>query len=248
MKNCAKCSMSNPDNETICVRCGAAFAPQRMCPANRHVLPPGVGECSICQMEGSAQPGRVQGGIQPPNRPRTLADPSINPGPPPLPGGLPSRSETKGDDRGPLPPRVFHRPPAPTPPPQSSGKPTVFSDPNVKLPAPPSLPPSLAQRKMVGVLISYSWNPDGEIYPLREGRNFIGRDADCEVCIAMDPTMSGKNSHITYRNNFVVGDMVSMLGTYLGQTPIEEQFLSLPNYSKIRAGSTDFIFIAVNPV
>jgi hypothetical protein len=113
--------------------------------------------------------------------------------------------------------------------------------------APPQTLPSLTQRKVVGVLVTYSWKADGEIYPIREGRNLIGRDADCDICIAMDQTLSGRNSHITYRTAFVVGDLVSMKGTDLNGEPIEEQFRGLPNYSTIRAGSTHFTFIAINP-
>jgi len=97
------------------------------------------------------------------------------------------------------------------------------------------------------VLISYSWTPEGQIFPIHEGRNFIGRDPDCEVSVPQDQTMSGRNSHITYRQNFVVGDMVSMTGTDVDEIPIEEQFRSLANYSVIRAGSTYFTFIAIKP-
>ena len=95
--------------------------------------------------------------------------------------------------------------------------------------------------------MSYSWKPDGEIFPIREGRNIIGRDASCDVCIPVDQTLSERNSHITYRNSFVIGDLVSMKGTDVNGGPIEEQFRSLPNYATIRAGSTHFIFIVIQP-
>jgi hypothetical protein len=108
--------------------------------------------------------------------------------------------------------------------------------------------PSISKgRKIVGMLITYSWNPDGQVFPIYEGRNLIGRDRDCEVCIAEDQTLSGRNSHITYRQNFVVGDLVSMAGTDLDDVPIEEQFHPLPNYSTIRTGSTYFTFVSVKP-
>jgi hypothetical protein len=100
---------------------------------------------------------------------------------------------------------------------------------------------------VVGILVTYSWKPDGEIFAVREGRNLIGRDPDCDICVAVDQTLSGRNSHITFRTSFVVGDLVSMKGTDLNGEPIEEQFRSLPNYSSIRAGSTHFTFIAINP-
>ena len=102
-------------------------------------------------------------------------------------------------------------------------------------------------RKIVGIVVTYSWSPEGRIYPIREGRNFICRDKGCEICIPEDQTLSGKNSHITYRQTFVVGDMVSMTGTDVNGVPIEEQFRSLDNYATIRSGSTYFTFIAVEP-
>ena len=108
--------------------------------------------------------------------------------------------------------------------------------------------PSVVQgRKVVAILVTYSWSPEGQVFPVREGRNFIGRDKDCEICVPEDQTMSGRNSHITYRQNFVVGDMVSMTGTDLNGTPIEEQFHALGNYATIRAGSTYFTFIVIKP-
>ena len=65
--------------------------------------------------------------------------------------------------------------------------------------------------------------------------------------VAEDPALSSTNSHITYRQNFTVGDMVSMGGTDLDGVPIEEQFRPLRNLAKIRAGSTNFLFVIVDP-
>jgi hypothetical protein len=62
-----------------------------------------------------------------------------------------------------------------------------------------------------------------------------------------DDSLSVINTHITFRKAFTIGDMVSMSGTDLNGTPIEEQFVPLPNYSKIRTGSTHWIFVAVQP-
>ncbi|HEX4136390.1 MAG TPA: FHA domain-containing protein [Bryobacteraceae bacterium] len=146
----------------------------------------------------------------------------------------------------PLPP--LSRPNVPSPSSQPIARKTVYRPEPPSGPAPLQPPPVLAQRKIVGMLVTYSWKPDGEIFPIREGRNLIGRDPDCEVCISVDQTMSGRNSHITFRTTFVVGDLVSMKGTDLNGDPIEQQFLSLPNYAVIRAGSTQFTFIAIQPL
>ena len=107
--------------------------------------------------------------------------------------------------------------------------------------------PRLAQRRIVGILVTYSWKPDGQVFPVREGRNLIGRGEECDIRIADDPMLSQVNSHITFRRNFVVGDMVSMGGTDLDGQAVEEQFRALGNYARIRTGSTHWTFVMLEP-
>jgi hypothetical protein len=149
------------------------------------------------------------------------------------------------NENTPLPPRPDGRP---APPEQKSAinaippsRKTVYGTPL------PSAPSVAKARKIVGVLVTYSWRPEGKVYEVREGRNLIGRDASCDICVPEDETLSGVNSHITFRQSFVIGDMVSMMGTDLDGVPIEQQFHSLNSYATIRAGSTHFTFIAVEP-
>jgi Inner membrane component of T3SS, cytoplasmic domain len=99
---------------------------------------------------------------------------------------------------------------------------------------------------VVAVLVTYSWNPQGQVFPLREGRNLIGRGEQCDIRVTEDVTLSDVNSHITFRESFVLGDMVSMSGTDLNGEPVEEQFRPLENYARIRTGSTQWIFIIVD--
>jgi len=105
-----------------------------------------------------------------------------------------------------------------------------------------------APRKVVGVLVTYSWEPAGEVFPVREGRNLIGRGEECDIRVANDPALSQVNSHITFRKGFVIGDMVSMGGTYVDGEPIEDQFHALRNYAEIRTGSTLWTFVALATV
>jgi len=106
--------------------------------------------------------------------------------------------------------------------------------------------PSADGRKIVGFLVSYTWQQDGQIFPVREGRNLIGRDAQqCDIAVPEDETLSGVNSHITFRKKFVIGDMMSMKGTELEGQAVEEQFRSLHNYAKIRTGSTEWTFTSI---
>lgn len=149
-------------------------------------------------------------------------------------------------------PAAAPRPVPPPPPP-----PVVGSAPARRMTefAPPPSPsggtiveaqtPRVTQRKIVGVLITYSWRPDGQMFPVREGRNLIGRGAECEIQVPEDGTLSSVNTHITFRKSFTVGDMVSMSGTDINGTPIEEQFVTLESGAKLRTGSTHWTFLAI---
>jgi hypothetical protein len=193
-----------------------------------------------------------EGGSPSGNRPATVFEGGATP----AGNRPPTFVETKYESGRPLPPRPgmgVPTPPAVTPSPSSSvsrPRPQPQREHTVFRPAPDmgSSTPSVAKdRKIVGVLVTYSWKPEGQVFHILEGRNFIGRDRECEICVPEDGTLSGKNSHITFRQNFVIGDMVSMTGTDLNGSPIEQQFCALSNYATIRAGSTYFTFIAIEP-
>lgn len=128
-----------------------------------------------------------------------------------------------------------HRPPAEIP-----------ASPRAVSPA-AGAPEIRSSRRIVGLLITYTWRPEGQIFPVREGRNLIGRNPECDIAIPEDPHLSDTNSHITYRKNFTLGDMVSMSGTDLNGVPVEDNFVKLPNYAQIRTGSTYFTFITADP-
>jgi hypothetical protein len=144
---------------------------------------------------------------------------------------------------------VVQRPPATLP---VSPQPSAPLASNYKEPAPVPNPASVAPekktgRRIVGMLITYTWMPEGQIFPVREGRNLIGRNPDCDISLPDDQNLSDTNSHITYRRHFTVGDLVSMGGTDLNGCPVEENFVKLPNYARVRAGSTHFVFVTAEP-
>jgi hypothetical protein len=105
-----------------------------------------------------------------------------------------------------------------------------------------------AARKIVGVLVTYSWSDQGQIFPVLEGRNRIGSDPiQCDIAVPQDDTLSAVNSHIVFRKNFTIGDDVSMGGTDMDGEPVETAFVPLRNYARIRTGSTHWTFIAIEP-
>jgi len=277
MRTCPKCMTENADTAKVCQGCAEPLQQSggRTCPAGRHTMDPNWTECVYCKTEnpsmgvpaGMRSPTVVEGTTPGGNRPATLFEGTTPAGNRPatyVEGATPAGNrpptfvETKYESGGrPLPPRPgmgVPSPPSPPPSvPSSAGtKPrprehTVFR-PVPGADAASSSTPSVAKdRKIVGILVTYSWKPEGQVFHIREGRNFIGRDKECEICVPEDETLSGKNSHITFRQTFVIGDMVSMTGTDLNGVPIEQQFCSLSNYATIRAGSTYFTFIAIEP-
>jgi hypothetical protein len=182
-------------------------------------------------------------------------------------GGPPARTTTVVEPRRsdtldlrPTPPSP-PPPSAPLPPPPSvpdaSAAPgkggrrghTVYmppsADSSARAPGTPTTP--AGARKVIAILVTYSWKPEGQIFAVREGRNLIGRGAECDIQVPDDPMLSQVNSHITFRQNFVLGDMVSMGGTDLNGSPIEEQFRPIDNHSAIRTGSTHWHFVIVDP-
>lgn len=102
-----------------------------------------------------------------------------------------------------------------------------------------------AGRKIVGVLLTRSWRSEGQLFPLREGRNFVGRGAECDVRLPDDATLSEQHCHISYQGRFVIGDLVSMAGTYLNGHAVLSQFEALPNLARLRTGSTEWVFVSL---
>jgi TIR domain/FHA domain len=107
-------------------------------------------------------------------------------------------------------------------------------------------------RRIAGVLVTYSWHGEGEIFPIREGKNFIGRgdissEAEhrpCDVCIPQDNQMSAEHALILIRQgNYEILDQSSN-GTFLnGQMLKANQGTDLPNYAEIKTGSTLWTFV-----
>lgn len=244
MKSCAKCGTQNLDPDNFCKECASPLpsVAARTCPSGRHTMDPSWTECVYCRQESASQPAR-----RPAARMATVVEGQE------APRTFQTTPGAEAGVRPPVPPRLPPRPVNP-PPPVGNAPParparshTVYAPSTPAAGGAQAVPAAPKNRKIVGMLITYSWLSDGQIFPVREGRNLIGRDKDCEICVSEDQTLSGRNSHITYRQNFVIGDLVSMTGTDLNGTPIEEQFHALGNYAEIRAGSTYFTFIAISP-
>lgn len=102
-------------------------------------------------------------------------------------------------------------------------------------------------RKLVGLLVTYNQNPNGDVHKIYEGRNLIGRRATCDIPIPGDENMSSEHLLILYREAegiFWAADQNSSNGTY-----INGQFVSdrkkLATNDIIVTGGTRFVFLAI---
>lgn len=99
-----------------------------------------------------------------------------------------------------------------------------------------NLKPQNIGRKLVGWLVSYTLDPLGQDFKLREGRNIIGSDQACDIVIP-DNQVSGKHLTILYRmGEFKFKDELSTNGTFVNDTFVEEGVLK--DGDVIRIGQT----------
>ena len=97
-------------------------------------------------------------------------------------------------------------------------------------------------RKLVGWLVTYSFDELGVDYKLYEGRNIIGRDVDCNITVN-DGRMSGKHAVLLFRaNKYSLTDSQSSHGTFVNDEDIELEPRYLKDGDIIRMGTTVFKF------
>lgn len=95
-------------------------------------------------------------------------------------------------------------------------------------------------RKLVGWLVSFTLDPLGQDFKLREGRNIIGSDSACDIVVS-DGQVSGKHLTILYRmGDFKFKDELSTNGTFVNDEFVEEG--NLKDGDVIRIGQTVFKF------
>lgn len=108
---------------------------------------------------------------------------------------------------------------------------------------------STRDRRVVGLLVSYSANEAGEVYKIYEGRNIIGRGNECDIPFPNDNTMSRDHLLIQYieaKGAFRAQDKGSSHGTYInGQVCVLGDTMEIKTNDVIVLGSTKFIFLAI---
>ncbi|NOT61304.1 MAG: FHA domain-containing protein [Acidobacteria bacterium] len=97
--------------------------------------------------------------------------------------------------------------------------------------------------KLVGWLVSYARNPDGEDFKLHAGYNRLGANPACDIVLD-DDTVSGSHAIIVFRDGrFLIKDDLSRNGTYVNNKEVTEAH-PLQSYDQIRFGNTVLTFVA----
>jgi len=96
-------------------------------------------------------------------------------------------------------------------------------------------------RRLVGWLVSFTWNNEGQDYQLREGKTLIGADSKCDIVVG-DSEVSGHHATILYRGEkFKIKDEFSTNGTRIDGEEIDDQ-VELVDGNVITIGVTEFLF------
>ena len=99
-------------------------------------------------------------------------------------------------------------------------------------------------RKLVGWLVSFSWNEYGEDYQLREGKTVIGAANESDICVP-DSEVSGVHATLLYRDElFRLKDEFSTNGTKVNGEDIVDS-VELNDGDTIVVGQTEMKFRAI---
>jgi len=110
------------------------------------------------------------------------------------------------------------------------------------------------KRRIRGILITYTWHPQGDLFPIREGKNYIGAgtvnrepgDPQCDIYITDDPKLSSAHALILCRQGkFEIVDLESTNGTFINEEMIPIRGGDLPDTANLRTGSTIWSFMKV---
>lgn len=111
-------------------------------------------------------------------------------------------------------------------------------------------------KRIMGVLISYTWNPSGDLYAVREGKNFIGSEKvssdashqECDIQVPFDTKMSAEHALILCRHGkYEIIDQASTNGTFLNENLLPaNQSNELTNYASLKTGDTLWTFVKID--
>ncbi|SIT43345.1 conserved hypothetical protein [Paraburkholderia ribeironis] len=107
-----------------------------------------------------------------------------------------------------------------------------------------------SRRKITGVLVTFTWEHQGDLFVLYEGRNVIGTGTveseggrPCDVLLTVDATMSNEHAVILCRaGRHELFDSRSTNGTYADDQFVESAGVMLRDGARIKTGETVWLF------
>jgi len=110
-----------------------------------------------------------------------------------------------------------------------------------------STPLRKSKGRIVGWLVTFSHNPDGDDFRIYAGYNRIGANPVCDVQIE-DETVSGSHAIIVYRDGrCLIKDDLSRNGTFVNGKEITEA-QPLQSYDQVRVGNTTLTFVGAQRI
>jgi Inner membrane component of T3SS, cytoplasmic domain len=105
-------------------------------------------------------------------------------------------------------------------------------------------------RRIAGVLVTFTWRKEGDLFSLHEGKNLIGSgataDRRCDVLVTKDQTVSREHALIRCLNGeYEIFDQKSENGTFLNDKPVPVNGMPLEDRSRIRTGATVWSFMSI---
>ena len=105
-------------------------------------------------------------------------------------------------------------------------------------------------RRITGIVTTFTWSRLGQLYVVRDGRNYAGsgvvsadNNAPCEILVPEDRTMSSAHFLILCQSGkYIISDNFSTNGTFLNGDQIDTRGIELPDNAVIKAGATVFKF------
>lgn len=110
-------------------------------------------------------------------------------------------------------------------------------------------------RKLTGVVTSFTWSRLGQLFEVRDGRNYVGsgdisseNNRRCDIHVPEDHMMSAAHFLILCQSGkYIISDNLSTNGTWVNETQIDTRGEELPDDALIKAGATVFRFQKIHP-
>ncbi len=117
----------------------------------------------------------------------------------------------------------------------------------VSMPSPPAARREAKPgRRLVAVLVTYTWRKEGQFFPVYEGRNLIGLGDECDIRVPEDAALRPIHAIVAFQDSFFAGDIAGE-GVEVNGVTLRRQIIGVANHSRIRTASTEWLLAIVDP-